>query len=91
MAEQRFSAAYSDTGLFAGQIRIRADKELTGQRKGIAGHPFGTIKRGSGAGYCLTRLLRNESREFPPAFLAYNIRLVTSIPGCGKLAECMAG
>jgi len=53
MAEERFSKKYNEEGLAVKQIRIKPDKALIAQRKCIAEHPFGTIKRGMDTGYCL--------------------------------------
>ncbi|MDR0376970.1 MAG: transposase [Spirochaetaceae bacterium] len=62
------------------------------RRKSIVEHPFGTIKRGMDAGYCLTRGLRNVNvtGEFSLTFLAYNLKRVINILGCQGLMKCMA-
>jgi hypothetical protein len=91
MAEEDFSKSYNDTGLSVKQVRIKADKGIVGQRKSIVEHPFGTIKRGMDAGYCLTRGIRTVTGEFSLTFLAYNLKRVINILGCQKLMECLAG
>jgi hypothetical protein len=65
VAEEDFSKPCNDAGLSVKQVRIKADKEIIGQRKSIVEHPFGTIKRGMDAGYCLTRGLRKVTEESP--------------------------
>ena len=89
MAEDSFSKIYNDKDLFVKQIRIKADKSITSQRKSIVEHPFGTIKRSMDAGYCLTKGLKNVAGEFSLAFLAYNIKRVINILGCGNLIKSM--
>jgi hypothetical protein len=91
MAEEDFSKVYDDTGLSVKQMRIRPDKGIIKQRKSIVEHPFGTIKRGMEAGYCLTRGLRNVAGEFSLTFLAYNIKRVINILGCKNLLAYLAG
>jgi len=90
MAKERFSKKYNEEGSAARQIRIKPDKALIAQRKCIAEHPFGTIKRGMDAGYCLMKGLRKVRGEFPLVFPAYNLKRAINILGCGKLIEKMA-
>ena len=90
MAKEDFSKKYNDRGLAVKQIRIKPDKALIKQRKSIVEHPFGTIKRGMNAEYCLTKGLRKVNGEFALAFLAYNIKRVINILGCAKLIAAMA-
>jgi transposase len=91
MAAQDFWKPYTDTRLFVKQIRIKAGKRITGQRKSIVEHPFGTIQRSMEAGYGLTKGLRNVAGEFSLTFLAYHIKRVINILGRKKLVECIAG
>jgi hypothetical protein len=91
VVEEDFSKPCNDTGLSVKQVRIKADKGIVRRRKSIVGHPFGTIKRGMDAGYCLTRGLRNVTGEFSLTFLAYNLKRVINILGCQKLIGCLAG
>jgi len=87
MAEADFSKEYDDKNLILKQIRIAPDKNIIRQRKSIVEHPFGTVKRGMDAGYCLTRGLKNVGGEFSLAFLAYNMKRAINILGCKKLIE----
>jgi len=90
MAESDFSKIYDDMNLHVKQIRIAADKGLIRQRKCIAEHPFGTIKRNMDAGYCLTKGLNNVTGEFSLSFLAYNFKRVINILGAKNLLSHMA-
>jgi len=90
MAQEKFSKEYNDEGLAIKQIRIKPDKTLIAQRKCIVEHPFGTVKRAMDAGYCLTKGLRKVGGEFSLTFLAYNLKRVINILGCGKLIASMA-
>ncbi|WP_461255549.1 IS1182 family transposase [Treponema sp. R80B11-R83G3] len=90
MDKEDFSKDYNDRDLSVKQIRIKPDKEIIRQRKSIVEHPFGTIKRSMDSGYCLTKGFRNVLGEFSLAFLAYNLKRVINILGCGKLIENMA-
>jgi transposase len=90
MPERDFSKEYDESGLSVRQIRITPDKELIRQRKSIAEHPFGTIKRSMDAGYCLTKGLQHVCGEFSLAFLAYNLKRAINILGAKELIESMA-
>lgn len=54
-------------------------------RQMIVEHPFGTIKRGWGAYYFLTRRKISASTEISLSFLAYNLKRVMSIFGNEEL------
>ena len=90
MAEADFSKTYNDKDLSVKQKRIKADKAKIRDRKSIAEHPFGTVKRAMDAGYCLTKGFRGVSGEFSLVFLAYNIKRAINILGVKKLIESMA-
>ena len=90
MAKEKFSKEYNDAGLKVKQIRIKPKKEILKQRKSIVEHPFGTIKRGMDAGYCLTKGLEKVGGEFALTFLAYNLKRAINILGSRKLIEKMA-
>jgi hypothetical protein len=79
--EEDFSKSYNDTGLSVKQVRIKADKKIVRQQKSIVEHPFGTIKCGMDAGYCLTRRLRTVTGKFSLTFPAYNLKRVINISG----------
>jgi len=71
MAESVFSNEHEDKELHVRQVRIKRDAEKVGLRKSVAERPFGTIKRGMDAGYCLAKGLGNVLGEFSLVFLAY--------------------
>lgn len=89
MKEPDFSKIYDDKNLSVRQIRIVPDKEIIRQRKAIAEHPFGTIKRNMDAGYCLMKGLHYVTGEFALTFLAYNLKRAINILGSKKLIEYM--
>jgi hypothetical protein len=90
MAASDFSKKYNDQNLTVKQIRVKPDPAIVKQRKSIAEHPFGTVKRAMDAGYCLTKGLRNVAGEFSLTFLAYNLKRAINILGVRKLLLCMA-
>jgi hypothetical protein len=91
MKEGDFSENYDDAKLYVKKIKIKADKEINSQRKSIVEHPFGTIKRGMDAAYCLTKGILKVTGEFSLTFLAYNIKRAVNILGSARLAAmCMA-
>lgn len=55
------------------------------QRQMIVEHPFGTVKRGWGANYFLTKRKRSVTAEISLLFLAYNLKRVMSIFGNKEL------
>jgi len=86
MAEGDFTKECNGGNLAVRQVRVKADKGKTDQRKSIVEHPFGTVKRAMDAGYCLTKGLRNVTGEFSLSFLAYNIKRAVNILGGTRLA-----
>lgn len=60
-------------------------KELFRQRKCLAEHPFGTVKRAFGFTYFLTRGTESVRAESCLHFLTYNIKRVINILGTGKI------
>jgi transposase len=54
-------------------------------RQMIVEHPFGTIKRGWGAYYFLTRRKASVSAEISLSFLAYNLKRVINILGTEEI------
>jgi|GEM_PF-5826741 len=91
MAEGDFTKGYDGGNLAVRQVRVKADKVKTGQRKSIVEHPFGTVKRAMDTRYCLTKGLRNVNGEFSLSFLAYNIKRAVNILGGARLtAACGA-
>ena len=89
MAESAFSKECDDKGLHARRVRIRPDAAKVGLRKSVAEHPFGTIKRGMDAGYCLTKGLGNVLGEFSLVFLAYNLKRAVNILGVPRLMRAI--
>ncbi len=54
--------------------RVRWHPEVMAQRKNVAEHPFGTIKRAFGAPFLLLKGLRKVSGEVGLLLLSYNLR-----------------
>ena len=69
MPKANFSKKFNDEGLQVKQVRLVADKNIISQRKSIAEHPFGTIKRNMDAGYLLTKGIDNVRGELSLTFL----------------------
>ncbi|MCL2410535.1 MAG: IS1182 family transposase [Treponema sp.] len=85
MKKSEFSKEYDDTNLRVKQITISSDKAILKQRKCIAEHPFGTVKRAMDAGYLLTKGKRKVRGELSLAFLAYNLKRAVNIIGAKQL------
>lgn len=90
MKKAEFSKYHNADNLFVKQIHINPDPGVTGLRKGIVEHPFGTVKRAMGAGYVLTRGLQNVTGEFSLVFLAYNLKRAINILGPKALVEALS-
>ncbi|HZK57710.1 MAG TPA: IS1182 family transposase [Clostridia bacterium] len=71
--------------------RTSENTELYRQRQMIVEHPFGTIKRGFGITYFLTRGLGSVKAEVSLAFLAYNMKRVTNILGIKEIMRRLTG
>ena len=67
------------------QQRVLAHPEKMKQRKALAEHPFGTIKRGMDAGFFLLRGLAKVRAEMSLTVLAYNLKRAINILGVPKL------
>jgi transposase len=89
MKKSEFHKVYDDKNLRVKQITVSSDKELIKQRKCIAEHPFGTVKRAMDAGYLLTKGKRNVRGEFALTFLAYNLKRVINILGTKQLIQAI--
>ena len=89
MPEAVLRGGFDDALLCVKQVRIRADRELTGQRHSIIEHVFGTLKSSMDAGNVLTKGLKNVSGEFSLAFLAYNLKRAINIVGAKGLIEAV--
>ena len=72
------------------QRRVVAQPAKMKQRKALAEHPFGTIKRGMDAGYFLLRGLDKVRTEMSLTVLAYNLKRVINILGVPKLLTAVS-
>ena len=70
--------------------RCKKEKEKVGKRKGIIENIFGTIKRGFGQGYFLTKGLKKVTGEFSLTALAYNIKRVVNIIGVKDMIKALS-
>ena len=70
--------------------RLQQHPELFRQRKALAEHPFGTMKRAMEQGYFLCRGLANVRGEFSLTTLAYNLKRVINLLGVPRLLEAVA-
>ncbi|SET79979.1 Transposase DDE domain-containing protein, partial [Natronincola peptidivorans] len=61
------------------------------QRQMIVEHPFGTIKRGLGMTYFLTKGMQSVKAEISFAFLAYNIKRAINILGVKEIIRRLTG
>jgi hypothetical protein len=71
--------------------RTSENKELYKTRQMIVEHPFGTIKRGWGLSYFLTKGLKSVKTEASLAFLAYNMKRVINILGVKEILKRLKG
>jgi hypothetical protein len=65
--------------------RVRWHPEFMAERKNVAEHPFGTIKRAFGAPYLLVRGLKRVSGEVGLLLMSYNLRRALNILGVEAL------
>ncbi len=70
--------------------RVRGDPEKMKLRKGLAEHPFGTIKHHWDQGDFLTRKLPNVRAEMALTVLSYNIMRAIKILGVQRMIEALA-
>ena len=70
--------------------RLREQPALFRQRKALAEHPFGTMKRGMDQGYFLLKGLAKVRGEFSLTVLAYNIKRVLNIRGVHRMLDAVA-
>jgi hypothetical protein len=64
---------------------LRRAPDLFRQRKALAEHPFGTMKRGRDQGYFLLKGLQKVRGEFSLTVLAYNLKRVVNLVGVPRL------
>lgn len=69
--------------------RIRGQPELLRERKKLAEHPFGTIKRTMDQGYYLLRGIKKVGIETSLTILSYNMKRVMNILGVEKMVISM--
>jgi len=69
--------------------RIRGQPELLKERKKLAEHPFGTIKRAMDQGYFLTKGIKKVTTEISLTILSYNLKRVINILGVQKMVTVM--
>ena len=69
--------------------RLRRAPDLFRQRKALAEHPFGTMKRGMDQGYFLLQTLRKVRGEFSLTVLAYNLTRVLNLVRVPRLLEAL--
>ncbi len=69
---------------------LRRAPDLFRQRKALAEHPFGTMKRGMDQGYFLLKTLRKVRGEFSLTVLAYNLKRVLNLVSVPQLLEALA-
>ena len=71
--------------------RIRGHPELLKERKKLAEHPFGTIKREMDQGYFLLKGIKKVSTEISLTVLSYNLKRVINIRGVAQLITSLKG
>lgn len=71
--------------------RTSENREFYRQRQMIVEHPFGTVKRGFGITYFLTKGLKSVKAEASLAFLAYNMKRVINILGMKEIIRRLTG
>ena len=71
--------------------RIRGQPELLKERKKLAEHPFGTIKRAMDQGYFLMKGMKKVSTEISLTVLSYNLKRVINIRGVEQMITSLKG
>lgn len=69
---------------------LRQQPALFRQRKVLAEHPFGTMKRAMDQGYFLLKGLSKVRGEFSLTVLAYNLKRVINLVGVPQLLAALA-
>lgn len=90
MRKSEFHKEYDNKNLRVKQITVSSDKNILKQRKSIAEHPFGTVKRAMDAGYMLTKGKQAVSGEMALAFLAYNLKRAINILGAKQITNAIS-
>lgn len=89
MKQSDFSKEYDDKNLHLKQISVIPDKKIVKNRKSLAEHPFGIVKRAMGAPYCLMRGKKYVTGEFSLLFLAFNMKRAINILGAEALLQAI--
>jgi len=71
--------------------RMQEHPDSMKKRKGMAEHPFGTIKRAMNQGYFLMKGIKKVTIEMSLTVLAYNIKRVISVLGVEEIVKSMRG
>jgi hypothetical protein len=71
------------------KARLLLHPEVMEERKKVAEHPFGTIKRAFGAPYLLLKGLRKVGAEVGLLLTAYNLRRAVNILGVDTLIQAL--
>lgn len=69
--------------------RIRGQPDLLRERKKLAEHPFGTIKRAMDQGYFLLRGMKKVTTEISLTVLSYNMKRAINIMGVEKMVHSL--
>jgi transposase len=69
--------------------RVRNNPEKMKQRKELAEHPYGTMKRAMNSGYFLMRGIKKVAAEMSLTILGYNVKRVINILGVRKMIEAV--
>jgi len=84
-----YSKDFNDADLYVKQIKVRANRTITRQRKSIIEHTFGTIKRALGISYLLLCGKEKVTGEILLAFTAFNMKRAINILGVERMIECL--
>lgn len=72
-------------------LRIAEDPGKQRERMCISEHPFGTLKRYSGADYVLCKGIKKSTGELGLSFLAYNLKRMIKMMGVREIETAMRG
>ena len=72
-------------------LRIAEDPGKQRERMCISEHPFGTLKRYSGADYVLCKGIKKTPGELGLSFLAYNLKRMIKMMGVREIETAMRG
>ena len=89
MDYSEYSKDFNDADLYIKQIKVRANRTITRQRKSIIEHTFETIKRALGISYLLLCGKEKVTGEISLAFKAFNMKRAINILGVERMIECL--